>query len=81
MTEAPLQIRPGFTAPPKVDWFCVLADLQTAGLCNAEVARRINLSRQRLGTWKAGSQPGYGEGEALVALYRWVFEKSPPKMK
>lgn len=80
MTEAPLQIRPGFTAPPKVDWFRVLADLQTAGLCNAEVARRLGLTAQRLNTWKLGHQPAHGEGDSLLALYRWVHEREPPKI-
>jgi hypothetical protein len=55
-----------------VDWFRVVTDLQRAGVPMKEVARRmdIKLSEAMLRAYRAGSEPLYVRGEALIMF--WV---------
>jgi hypothetical protein len=70
-----------FTAPPKVDWFRVFVDLEKAGLCLAEVARRMNIPRTTLEHWRNGGEPKHSGGDALLAYYREIFERPEPRIK
>jgi len=60
----------------RVDWFRVLADLQSHGLSNAEVARRIAVPRVTVWNWKAGAGPKFSHGSALVELWSSVVGPS-----
>lgn len=51
------------------DWFRLLADLNKAGICNAEVARRLNVPRWKVHDWKMGTEPSYFDGDRLVTLH------------
>lgn len=55
---------------PPVDWFRILADLRRVGLSQCEVARRIQVPRNRLKHWAEGATPGYDDGRALLMLWR-----------
>lgn len=52
-----------------VDWFRVIADLNRCGVSTAEVARRLGIGRSTVIGWRAGAEPGYGDGDRLLALW------------
>lgn len=55
---------------PRVDWFRVLHELQVNGMPIQSAARHIGLSHSTVLGWRTGSEPRYGDGELLIAL--WV---------
>ena len=53
-----------------MDWFRVLAELERAGISNAEVARRVNVPRWKVYDWKMGEgEPTYSHGLQIVTIY------------
>lgn len=74
-TVAPPRVRPGFVAPSPVRWVHVFADLERAGLCLAEVARRVDIPKETLREWKGGRQPLHPAGAVVLAFYDWVVTK------
>ena len=65
----------GFVAPPAVDWAKIMQDILNAGICQAEIARRLNLDRQAPYRWKRGVVPMGNEAVALIAFHAWVMSK------
>lgn len=57
------------TARTRTDWFRVLADLQYAGLPNADVAKTIEVPVATLRGWKGGSEPSHANGHTLLELW------------
>lgn len=39
------------------------------GLCNSEVARKLNVTRSAVLRWKLGAEPSYYYGERLLDLH------------
>ena len=66
-----------------IDWFRVIAEIERAGIPDAEQAKRIGVPRSTLRGWKGGSEPLYKHGEALLTLYSEVLQcpngGTPPK--
>lgn len=50
------------------DWFRILADLDKAGINNAEVARKLNVTPPTVFKWKSGAEPSHYYGELLLML-------------
>jgi hypothetical protein len=75
MSTVAVSAKPPFVPPLEPNWFMVLADLQNAGLANAEVARRLDLDARDLRRWKAGeNKPNAAAALKLLAFHRWVME-------
>lgn len=51
------------------NWFRILAELDRAGVSNAEVARTLNVPRWKVHDWKMGAEPTYYDGDRLVTLH------------
>lgn len=60
-----------------VDWSEVLLDLRRHGLTQTYVAKVLNVPRQTVNSWSAGSEPAFSEGMRLVRLHALVVEKRP----
>lgn len=56
----------------KLNCFRLLAELQAAGVNNAEVARRLGVTGSTVQRWKDGSEPGYSAGKRLIDLHAFV---------
>jgi transcriptional regulator with XRE-family HTH domain len=56
------------TIPVALSAFRILAKLERLGVTNAEVARRMGVSRSTVQRWKAGSDPRYQDGQSLFAI-------------
>jgi hypothetical protein len=52
-----------------VNWFRLLADLQSIGWDNAAVAKHLDVPRTTLRQWKAGCEPRYCDGARLVGFW------------
>lgn len=52
-----------------LDCFRLLAEMDKAGMCNAEVARRLQKPATTIQRWKDGAEPGYTDGCNLVELH------------
>lgn len=55
-----------------LDCFRLLADLNRAGMSNAQVGRKLGKGRSTVQKWKLGAEPGYTDGCRLVALHASV---------
>lgn len=53
-----------------VDFVRLLKDLGAAGLCGAEVSRRLHVNPSTLQYWKSGGEPRYSDGVRLLDLCR-----------
>lgn len=60
------------------DWFAIITDLIYAGVPMKEIARRLDLgmSGQLLRHYRAGGQPLYVRGEALIQFWADQMGKS-----
>lgn len=66
-TDARFAIRQHFISK---DWFRILADLDRAGISNAEIARRLNVPRSTVTHWKRPNvEPSYHYGNLLITLH------------
>lgn len=52
------------------NWFQILDELKRAGISNAEVARRLNVTPPAVDRWKSGGEPSHYYGELILALYK-----------
>ncbi len=59
------------------DWFRVITDLIYAGISMREISRRVDatMCEKLLRHYRAGGQPNYVRGEALVKLWCDVLNK------
>lgn len=57
------------------DWFKILAELQTNGFVNKDVARALRISESTVRNWKYGIEPIHSKGEALLDLHRTICDK------
>ena len=55
--------------PSKVRWPEVLADLERAGVSNAELARRVGMTRSAMTRLKDCSQPHFHNGMAILRVW------------
>lgn len=60
----------GFNHEAIIDAFQILVELERMGFSNAEVARLLHVSKQRLHLWKMGSEPRYSDGVRLLLLFK-----------
>ena len=69
----------GLTTP---DWFAVITDLIYAKVSMRDVSRRLDLRTQEslLRHYRAGGQPTYFRGEALVKLWCETLGKTPDEL-
>lgn len=53
------------------DWFRIITDLIYAGMSMSEIGRAVDaqMSKQLLNNYRAGGQPTYVRGEALVRMW------------
>lgn len=66
------------TRPTTPDWFRIITDLVYAGIPMREIGRRmdVHLSEALLRSYRAGGEPAYVRGEALVLLWTETFSKT-----
>lgn len=77
-----IRVRRRFRRDPPIDWFRILADLQYAGINNADVARILGVPESNVRTnWKHGGRPNYEDGAALVKLHHLVMTLKQERQK
>jgi hypothetical protein len=59
-----------------IPWPQLIADLHSAGLCNCEIARRLNVSETAVRHWIRGSEPRYSRGTALIELHKYFDDSN-----
>jgi hypothetical protein len=57
------------TRPQGRNWPQILADLDTAGVNNATVARECNVARSTVAKWLRGAEPLHCYGEIVITLH------------
>jgi len=76
------RVRRLFRRDQPIDWFRILADLQYAGINNADVARILGVPESNVrNNWKHGGRPNYEDGAALVKLHRLVVTLKQERQK
>lgn len=55
----------------------MLTELGSAGISNAEVARRLGVMPSTVQRWKSGSEPGYSMGVRLIDLHAYAVRNTP----
>lgn len=62
----------------RVVWFQVVTDLERAGVTLREQAVTVGVVPGAIEKWKAGTEPLYHNGHALLGLYAQRVGKPPP---
>lgn len=58
--------------PGRIEWARVLEDLKSRGISAKEAANHIGQPWTTVQSWKAGSEPRHGSGEALLKFHEAV---------